>query len=242
MSQIQSEWLQVSPELRAYYSRPTGNGSFPLVLVFIEAFGVNEHFQEVAQRLAREGYAAIVPDIYHGKVYDYKDFQNAIGHLRTLKDEPVIAEAHASIAVAQQRPEVAEGKIGIIGFCMGGRYTFLANAALANQVAVAVAFYGGGIAPESDPAGRPPLLEHVPAMRAPLTLLYGAEDQSIQPDEHARIVAALSRAGKRYNLSVFPGAPHGFFSDRRDSYRPEVAAEAWQIALGEFAKYLGVDK
>lgn len=216
--------------------------AFSLVLVFIEAFGVNQHFEDVAQRLAQEGYAAITPDIYHGKVYDYTDLQNAIGHLRTLKDELVMAEARAAIVAVQQRPEVASAKIGVVGFCMGGRYAFLANAALADQVAVAVAFYGGGIAPESDPAGRPPLLEQVPAMRAPLTLLYGAEDQSIQPDEHARIVAALSRAGKRYNLSVFPGAPHGFFSDRRDSYRPEVAAEAWQITLGEFTKYLGAGK
>lgn len=239
MSQVKSEWLQISPELRAYYSRPDGSGPFPLILVFIEAFGVNEHFEDVAQRLAKEGYAAIVPDIYHGKVYDYQDFQNAIGHLRTLKDDVVMKEAQASIAAAQERPEVAAGKIGIVGFCMGGRYTFLANAALAEHAAVAVAFYGGGIAPESDPAGRPPLLDHVPAMRAPITLLYGAEDQSILPDEHARIVAALSRAKKRYTLSVFPGAPHGFFSDRRDSYRPEVAAEAWQITLNEFSKHLG---
>lgn len=242
MSQIQSEWLQVSSDLRAYYARPSGNGPFPLILVFIEAFGVNEHFEEVAQRLAQEGYAAIVPDIYHGNVYDYTDFQNAIGHLRTLKDEPVMAEAKATVAALQQRPEIAPGKIGVVGFCMGGRYTFLANAALAEHIAVAVAFYGGGIAPESDPAGRPALLEHVPAMQAPLTLLYGAEDQSIQPDEHARIVAALSGAKKRYNLSVFPGAPHGFFSDRRDSYRPEVAAEAWQITLQAFAQHLGGDQ
>lgn len=242
MSQIQSEWLQVSPQLRAYYSHPAGNGPFPLVLVFIEAFGVNDHFAEVAQRLAQVGYAAIVPDIYHGAVYAYKDFENAIGHLRSLTDEVVMVEARAVIAAVQQRPEVAAGKIAVLGFCMGGRYAFLANAALAEQVAVTVAFYGGGIAPESDSFGRPPLLQHVPAMRAPLTLLYGAEDQSIQPDEHARIAAALSRAGKRYNLSVFPGAPHGFFSDRRDSYRPEVAAEAWQITLDEFAKYLRTGK
>ncbi|MCE5361419.1 dienelactone hydrolase family protein [Candidatus Igneacidithiobacillus taiwanensis] len=238
MTSIQSEWLQVRPDLRAYYSRPTGNGPFPLVLVFIEAFGINEHFKDVAQRLAAEGYAAIIPDIYHGKVYAYSDFENAIAHLRTLQDTVVMDEARETIAAVRNRPEVVKGKFGVVGFCMGGRYTFLANAALAADVACAVAFYGGGIAPESDPAGRPPLLDHVPAMQAPLTLFYGSEDNSITPAEHARIVTALSTAGKRYTLSVFPGAPHGFFSDRRDSYRPEAAAEAWQMTLREFAQHL----
>ncbi len=239
MTSVHSEWFSVTPELRAYLAHPEGKGPFPLVMVFIEAFGVNEHFQDLAHRLAREGYAAVIPDIYHGKVYDYQDFDNAIGHLRTLRDEQVMSEARATLSSLRQRAEIAQGTFGVLGFCMGGRYTFLANAALAPDVACAVAFYGGGIAPKSDPAGRPPLLDQIPAMQAPLLLHYGSKDHSIAPDEHARIVEALSSAGKRYTLSVFPGAPHGFFSDRRDSYHPQAAKEAWEMTQQWFAHYLG---
>jgi len=231
MSAIQSQWLDLNPSLRAWYAHPTGPGPHPAVLVFIEAFGVNEHFRELAERLAGAGYCAIVPDIYHGKVYPYTDFDGAIGQLRTLKDDTVMAEAQTTVASVLQRPEVRGPKVGVLGFCMGGRYAFLANAVLGERVAATVAFYGGGIAPDKDPAGRPPLLDHVGRMHAPLLLLYGAEDSSITPEEHGRIATALSAAKKRYTMSVFPGAPHGFFSDRRDSYRAEAAAEAWEMTL-----------
>ncbi len=239
MTQIQSQWLDISAGLRAWYARPKENGPFPAVLVFIEAFGVNEHFQDVAERLAREGYCAVVPDSYHGRVYDYTDFSSAIGHLKTLRDAQVMAEARATLEHVRSRPEVRPGRVGVVGFCMGGRYAFMANAELADSVSVAVAFYGGGIAPEKDPAGRQPLLHLAESMQAPITLLYGAEDTSILPDEHGRIATALSRAKKRYNLSVFPDAPHGFFSDRRDSYRAGPAQAAWQITLQQFREYLG---
>jgi len=240
MSAIQSEWLELNPSLRAWYARPTNPGPHPAVLVFIEAFGVNEHFRELAERLAKAGYCAIVPDIYHGKVYEYTDFDGAIGHLRTLKDDQVMAEAQTTVASVLQRPEVRGPKVGVLGFCMGGRYAFLANAQLAERVAATVAFYGGGIAPDKDPAGRPPLLGHVNQMQAPLLLLYGAEDSSITPEEHGRIAAALSTAKKRYTLTVFPEAPLGFFSDRRDSYRAGPAQEGWEMTLAHLGRGLGV--
>ncbi|WP_291510331.1 dienelactone hydrolase family protein [Acidithiobacillus sp.] len=240
MSAIQSQWLDLNPSLRAWYAHPTSPGPHPAVLVFIEAFGVNEHFRELAERLAKAGYCAVVPDIYHGKVYDYTDFDGAIGHLRTLKDDQVMTEAQTAVASILQRPEVRGPRVGVLGFCMGGRYAFLANAELGERVAATVAFYGGGIAPDKDPAGRPPLLGHVDKMQAPLLLLYGAEDQSIAPEEHGRIATALSTARKRYTLTVFPGAPHGFFSDRRDSYRAEPAREAWEMTLNHLQRGLGV--
>ncbi len=239
MTQIHSQWLDISADLRAWYAQPAGKGPFPAVLVFIEAFGVNEHFQDVAERLAREGFCAVVPDLYHGRVYDYADFGSAIGHMKTLRDTQVMAEARATLEHLHSRPEIRPGRVGVIGFCMGGRYTFMANAELADSIGVAVAFYGGGIAPEKDPAGRQPLLHLVESMQAPITLLYGTEDSSILPEEHGRIATALSQAKKRYNLSVFPDAPHGFFSDRRDSYREGPAKKAWQIALQQLREGLG---
>ena len=144
-----------------------------------------------------------------------------------------------AIQALQQRAEVRKDAIGALGFCMGGRYAFMANAIHADQLRATVAFYGGGIAPDRDSVGRKPVLHLVDQMRAPLLLLYGAEDQSITPEEHGRIATALSTARKRYTLTVFPGAPHGFFADPRDSFRPEAAQEGWRLTLDHFTRYLG---
>ena len=239
MSQITSEWIQLENGPRAWYARPVGVGPHPAVLVFIEAFGVNAHFQDVAQRLPRAGYCAMVPDLYHGKTYEYSDFDSAIGHLKTLNDAVVMQEAHMAIQALQQRTEVWKDAIGALGFCMGGRYAFMANAIQADHLRASVAFYGGGIAPDRDSVGRKPVLHLVDQMRAPLLLLYGAEDQSITPGEHGRIATALSTAGKRYTLAVFSGAPHGFFADPRDSFRPEAAQEGWRLTIDHFTRYLG---
>ncbi|WP_414039735.1 dienelactone hydrolase family protein [Acidithiobacillus sp. M4-SHS-6] len=239
MSEMHSEWLQLEQGLRAWYARPGSAGPHPGVVIFIEAFGVNSHFQDVAERFAKAGYCAIVPDIYHGKVYAYSDFEHAIGHLKTLKDDMVMQEAGQAIAELQKRSEVHSDAIGAIGFCMGGRFAFMANAVHADKLGAAVAFYGAGIAPDQDSVGRRPLLDLVDRMRAPLLLLYGADDTSITPEEHGRIATALSTAKKRYTLTLFPGAPHGFFADPRDSYRPEAAAEGWRLTLDHFSHYLG---
>ena len=231
-------WVDIADGLRGYYARPEGTGPHPAVLVFIEAFGVNGHFQELAGRLAGQGYCTLVPDIYHGKTYSYDDAQNAIGHLKTLRDDAVMAEAAASLDCLDGRAEVAQGRTAALGYCMGGRLAFLANAAHARRLKAAVAFYGGGIAPEKDAAGRPPLLDRIPAMQAPLLLLYGAKDGSILPEEHGRIAAALSAANKAYTLAVFPDAGHGFFCDQRKSYHADAAARAWTLALEHLHAHL----
>lgn len=135
-----------------------------------------------------------------------------------------------------KRPEVAASKIGALGFCMGGRFTFLANAVHGNKFKGAVAYYGSGIANPQDQFGRKSLLDRVEAMQAPIMLIYGAEDKSITAEEHERITRALSQAKKRYVLNVFPKAGHGFLSDRRDSYAPAPAQEAWKMTLN-FLEY-----
>ena len=231
-------WVDIADGLRGYYARPSGAGSHPAVLVFIETFGVNEHFQELAARLAQQGYCALVPDIFHGKTYGYDDLPNAIGHLKTLRDDTVMAEAGQALDWLARQDEVAQGKTAVLGFCMGGRLAFLANAAHAPRLRAAVCFYGAGIAPEKDSVGRPPLLDKTPAMQAPLLLIYGAKDGSILPAEHGRIATALSAANKTYTLSVFPDAGHGFFCDRRKSYHAAAAARAWPLALEHLHTHL----
>jgi carboxymethylenebutenolidase len=118
----------------------------------------------------------------------------------------------------------------------------LSNAVYPKQIKAAVAFYGGGIDDPADPVGRKSLLNRVETMQAPIMLMYGAEDKSIAADEHSRVAAALSKAKKRYILNLFPKAGHGFMSDRRDSYSPEAAAEAWMMTTGFLKQNLNPKK
>lgn len=235
---VVQQWVDLAPDLRGYLAHPDDGRPHPAVLVFIEAFGVNSHFQKVAARLAEAGFTALVPDLYHGRVFDYSDSANAIAHLRTLNDDQVMDEAASSLDFLAKHASAGKA-VGVLGFCMGGRYAFLANAALTTRIRTAVSFYGGGIAPEQDAAGRKPLLDRVPEMQTPLLLQYGSADKSIHPDEHARIVEALGGAGKRYSMDLYPGAGHGFFCDDRPSYDAAAAAQGWQRALGFFRQYLG---
>ncbi len=235
---LKGQNVQLDKDLTGYYVTPSGKGRFPAVVVIMEAFGLNDYIKSICDRLAQAGYAALAPDFYHSAVYSYTDRDRAIAKLKTLKDDVVMAELGKGIEFLGKRSEVQSGGVGVMGFCMGGRYTFLANAVQATQVKAAVSFYGGGIAANPDPLGRANLLSQVDKMSAPIMLMYGAEDKSISAEEHQQVAAALSKAKKRYALNVFPKAGHGFFSDRRDSYNPDASAEAWAMTLSFFDRHL----
>ncbi len=235
---LKGRTVQLDKGLSGYYVTPGAKGTFPAVVVIMEAFGLNDYIKSVCDRLAKAGYAALAPDFYHGSVYQYSDRNNAIAKLKTLKDDVVMAELGKGLAFLAKSPETTGKPVGVMGFCMGGRYSFLANGVYASQIKAAVPFYGGGIAAAADPLGRVSLLGQVEKMNAPIMLMYGAEDQSIAPEEHQQIALALSKAKKRYAINVFPKAGHGFFSDRRDSYNPEASSEAWAMTLSFFDRYL----
>jgi carboxymethylenebutenolidase len=178
-------------------------------------------------RFARSGYVALAPDIFHGDTFAYAERERAIAKLLALDDRAVMSEVGSALDVLE-----AEGarRNAIIGFCMGGRLAFLANATHGARLRASVSFYGGGIAP-AEPKGRTPLLDRVPDLRAPQLLVYGAKDASIGADEHARLAQALGAANKRYTLAVYPDAPHGFATTDRDSYREPQALAAWRATL-----------
>jgi carboxymethylenebutenolidase len=231
-------FVDLGDGLRGFYARPAGAGPFPAVLIFIEAYGLNAHFMRLTERFARAGFAAITPDIFGGATYDYGDLATAVAHLKRLDDGTVMAQANQALDFLAGRPEVRRDGAGVIGFCMGGRYAFLANAVLGARVKAVSAYYGGGIAPAQDFAGRKPLLERAGEMKAPIHLRYGAEDRFILPDEHARIAEALGRAKVEYTLAVYPGATHGFFCEDRGSYNREVAERSWRETIAFFTDRL----
>ncbi|MBH66929.1 MAG: carboxymethylenebutenolidase [Rhodospirillaceae bacterium] len=227
------DWVDVGGGTKAYYGAPEGAGPHPCIVVFIEAFGVNEHFKKLTKRLVEEGFATITPDIYGGEIYAYDDLDGAIGKLKTMDDDTVMEQTKTCLDWLENRAEADSNRAGVTGFCMGGRFTFLANAQLASRFKGAAAFYGGGIGPIKDGAGRRTLLDRVEEIGAPILLWYGSEDQSILPDELGRIAEKMAECKKHYSLTCFPNVGHGFFCEDRESY-DRYAAETSFKATVEF--------
>jgi carboxymethylenebutenolidase len=231
-----AEFVPLGGDLRAFVALPDGAGPFPGVILIQEAFGVNDYIQSEVERLASHGYAAISPDIFRGKTFSYDDFSKIRPTLEALTDEGMIADIRACAAYLDAQPSVVHDKYGAVGFCMGGRLAYL-SAVEIDKVVAAASFYGGGIAPD-EPRLWKPVIDRVPGVHAEFLMIYGADDEGITPSEHGRVAEALSREKKRYEISVYPGAPHGFASKDRPSYRPEQAEAAWAEALALFDRTL----
>jgi carboxymethylenebutenolidase len=225
---ISQQWVETQG-LRGYFCKRESKS--PALLVFMEAFGLNHHIQSVTHRLAQAGYSALAPDFFHGDTYAYTAVDQAIAKISSLDQMRLMDEAKVWLDFLAQDAAVFSEKIGVIGFCFGGRLAFLANAVLKDKLSVAVSFYGGGIGPDASMHGLPGLLNQAPPMQAPIFLFYGAEDPMILPGEHGNIAKALSENKKRYSMHVFPKAGHGFFCEERESYNPEAAKKAWSLVL-----------
>ncbi|MDE2142971.1 MAG: dienelactone hydrolase family protein [Elusimicrobia bacterium] len=211
--------------MAAHVARPQGGGRRPGLLVIQEAFGVNAHIRDVADRFAREGFTAIAPELYHrtapGFEGAYGDFPSVAPHYQSVTNETLAADLAAAHAWLVERGGVAEGNVAAIGFCMGGRAAFLAASLL--PLKAAVSFYGAGIAPA--------LLDRAPRVRAPLLLVWGGQDAHIPPEQIAALTGALRAAGKPFINAEFSEAGHGFFCDARPAYHAPSAAAAWALAL-----------
>jgi carboxymethylenebutenolidase len=227
-------FVDLNENLRGYLALPPGNGPHPAVLVFQEAFGVNRYVQDECERLARSGYAALAPDFFRGEVFDYNQRETIFAKLKELSDDGLVADVRAAIACLDGRPDVVHDAYGAVGFCMGGRLSVLTAISFGAKIAAAASFYGGGIAPKESRFGWPILAGRLGEIQGALFLIYGADDESISPDEHGRVAEALSKAKKRYTLTVYPHAGHGFASTDRVSYVRDVAESAWARTIALF--------
>ena len=229
---LHTEFLSVGSGVSGYLAKPSGVPGIGVVVI-MEAFGLNAFVKSVCERFARAGYMALAPDVYHGDTFDYADRERAIARLNEVDDDVAMREVGAALDVLVAQG-ARDGRLAVIGFCMGGRLAFLANAVHGARLAASVSFYGGGIAPAVPRGKRKPLLDRIDDLSAPQLLIYGAQDASIASDEHARVAKALSDANKRYTLAVLPDAPHAFATSDRDSYHPAAAEAAWRIAFAFF--------
>jgi carboxymethylenebutenolidase len=232
-----AEFVPIGDGKRGYYAVPQGDGPFPAVLVYQEAFGINGYMESEVRRLAEHGYAAIAPDLFDGETFSYDQFDKVMPKLQTMTDDVQLGYVKAALAFLDGEANVTHDAYGAVGFCMGGRLAFLTSVTYGDKIAAASSFYGGGIAPDQ-PRHFKPLLDRVPDVKGELLLNYGADDEGITPQEHARLAEALSREKKRYTLSVYPGAPHGFASVDRSSYRRDQAETAWAETLAMFDRTL----
>lgn len=235
--------IEIQNELHGYYAQAAARQA-PGVIVLMEAFGLTTHIRRACDRLAAAGFHALAPDIYHGRQFSYDSMDQAIAALRALGDAQVMEEIGASLDWLEAQPGVDGARLGVQGYCMGGRLAFLAGCRHAARLRAVVSFYGSGICPEGekDRLGRTPPIAEGAALAAPLLLVYGGADQGIPPAEHARLAQRLGGLGKRYVLSVYPDAGHGFCCEDRAAYAPQAAeaahAETMDFLTGAMGAHL----
>ena len=229
--------------LPAYFARPARDGKAPLLLVIQEIFGVHEHIRDICRRLAKEGYFAIAPELYarQGDVSKLEDIQEIVDQVvRKVPDEQVLADLDATVTWARDTGHVDRDRLGVVGFCWGGRMVWLYSA---HQPALkaGAAWYGKLLAgPYSTSAMQPRQPIDVAAgLHGAILGLYGGQDPGIPLVDIAKMRAALAGGGKGDDceIIVYPEAGHAFNADYRPSYHEASAKDAWARMLRWFDKY-----
>ena len=215
-------------EIPAYRAMPAKGGPFPTVLVVHEIFGVHEHIKDICRRLAKQGYFAVAPLLFsrEGDVSSLSDVQAIMQVVAKVPDSEVASDLDATVAWAKSTGKADTSKLGITGFCWGGRQVWL-YAAHSQSVKAAVAWYGPLQIPTSDLRSKNPI-DLASQINAPVLGLYGGADQGIPVAQIEQMRAALKAAGKKSEIVIYPDTPHGFNADYRPSYRPEAAKDGWK--------------
>ena len=223
-------------DMPGYFARPNGVSNPPVVLVAMEIFGLHEHIKDVTRRLAKLGAFAIAPDYYFRNGVDLtgiSDIPQLMPLVNSKPDAELLSDLDSTVAWAKSQGGDT-GRLGIIGFCRGGR-TVWEYAAHSGALKAGVAFYGSLVDP-ANPAWPKSPIQLAPEMKAPVLGLYGEADTGIPVAQVEQMKAALAAAGKTAEFKIYPGAPHGFNADYRASYRKEAAEDAWNQMQAWFRK------
>ncbi len=223
--------------IAGYAAHPAGPGPFPIVLVNEEIFGVHDYIKDVCRRLAKLGYFAVAPEIYarEGDITKVTDMGQLMSQfISKAPDARVMSDLDSAVSFAGSNGGDM-GRLGVIGFCRGGRNTWL-YATHNPGLKAAVAFYGP-VASATSPIQPKAVLDVADQIRCPLLGLYGGLDTSIKVDDVQAAAAKARGAGKIVEIMVYPDAPHGFHADYRPSYKAADAADGWNRMLAWFKKY-----
>jgi carboxymethylenebutenolidase len=221
-------------EMPAYFARPKGASNPPVILVSYEVFGLHEYIKDVTRRLAKLGAFAVAPDYYFrkgdlGKIADRTQLMAAVGG---TPDAQVFSDLDSTVAWAKAQGGDTS-RLGILGFCRGGRMVWEYDAH-SPQLKAAVAFYGPLV--DSNPNSKSPT-QLAAEMKAPVLGLYGEADGGIPVANVEAMKAALAEAKKTAEFKIYPGAQHGFHADYRPSYNKEAAEDGWNQMQAWFKKY-----
>ncbi len=216
-------------EIPAYRAMPDKGGPFPVVLVVQEIFGVHEHIKDICRRFAKLGFLAVAPELYarQGDVSKITDFRKIMSDVVSkVPDAQVMADLDATVAWAKGTGKGNTAKLGITGFCWGGRIVWLYSAHNPNLKA-GVAWYGRLTGQPDELHPKHPV-DVAADLKAPVLGLYGGQDQGIPQAAIDQMRAALKKAGKPSEIVVYPNAQHGFHADYRPSYNAADAADGWK--------------
>jgi carboxymethylenebutenolidase len=224
-------------KIPGYRAMPAAGGPFPVALVVQEIFGVHEYIRDVCRRFAQLGYMAIAPELYarQGDVSKLKSIDEIRAVVAKVPDEQVLSDLDACVEYAQKSGKGDVTRLGITGFCWGGRIVWL-YAAHSRQLKAGVAWYGRLVGDSTQLTPKQPV--NVAAeLQAPVLGLYGGKDQGISPESVEQMRTALKVAKVDTEIVVYPDAQHGFHADYRPSYKQDDAQDGWRRLQSWFRKY-----
>ncbi|WP_435121874.1 dienelactone hydrolase family protein [Amycolatopsis thermoflava] len=241
-SEPPGDWLELSTSdgpMRVYRMRPEHPVTPPAaVLVLQEAFGVNDHIQDVTRRVAAEGYLALAPELFHrtgGGTIDYADREKAMALIDAITPDQIDTDVVAVLEHLDEKENIPVQRTAVLGFCFGGRAAFTA-ATTTLGLGATVAFYGPGVV-----AGPHAVLDRIDNITGPVLMIVGDQDPTIPAEHRDAISSAARRTGVDLRMAVFPGAGHAFHCDARPAMYHEAAArQAWQQATSLLADVFGI--
>jgi carboxymethylenebutenolidase len=244
MVEIQTSHVKipnVELQIPAYLAVPIDEGTYPGIIVIQEIFGVNEHIRDVTERIAKEGYVAIAPAIFHRIAPDFEvgyspqDLELGRKYKQQTQATELLSDIQAAIDYLKDKPQVRKNGFGCIGFCFGGHVAYLA--ATLQDIQATASFYGAGIANQT-PGGGSPTMTRTAEISGTIYAFFGMEDASIPETEVNQIEAELKKYQVSHQIFRYAQAEHGFFCDRRASYNPEAATDAWKHVKQLFQYHL----
>ena len=226
--------------VHAYYSRPIGEGPFPGIVLIPHMPGWDEMCREAARRFTEHGYSVLCPDIYedfgHGTP---SEVSTRMREAVIVSDASVMGDTDGSLSFLRNQSN-ANGKVGVIGMCSGGRHTFLAACTL-DGIDAAVDLWGGGVVcpPEQLTPSKPVApIDYAEGLKCPLLGIFGNDDKNPTPQDVDKLEEVLKELGKNYEFHRYDGAGHAFWSHDRGAYRVEQAMDSWNKCFEFFEKYL----
>lgn len=221
-------------QMPAFLYKPAEHGQKPAVILLMEAFGLTSHIQDVAARIANEGYVVLTPDLYYRELpnnkFGYEKVEQAMAMMYRLDfGKPVEEDMRSAIAYLKSQPDVDPERMGMTGFCLGGGLSFLAACKFSDEIAAVAPFYGMVL---------DDWIEAITNITVPVYLFHGEKDPFIPVERVKQIETRFKELSKEYKLKVYPDADHGFFCHERSSYNRLAAEDSWHELMQFFHRHL----